>query len=61
LTDSLLDEFAEDVASWTLRPSSGGRFEVLVDGELVFSKAQLGRHPKRAELRELLKRRIEEG
>ena len=32
--------------------------EVTVDGELVFSKKQLGRHPKKAELAELLHARI---
>ena len=25
-------------------PSSKGRFEVMLDGELIFSKASLGRH-----------------
>jgi len=28
-----------------LLPSSGGRFEVMVDGELIYSKAATGRHP----------------
>ena len=58
MTESLLDELAEDVERWTLIPSGSGRFEVTVDGELVFSKKQLGRHPKKAELAELLRARI---
>ena len=32
------------LGSLELVPSSGGRFEVSVDGQLVFSKAALGRH-----------------
>ncbi len=28
-----------------LLPSGGGRFEVTVDGELIYSKAATGQHP----------------
>jgi selenoprotein W-related protein len=38
--------------------SSGGVFEVVVDGELVFSKRQLGRHAEPGEVMELLKKRL---
>jgi hypothetical protein len=31
-------------------PSSNGRFEVVLDGELIFSKASLGRHAKPGEV-----------
>lgn len=31
-------------------PSSQGRFEVTVDGELLFSKAALGRHAEPGEV-----------
>ena len=58
MTESLLEEFAEDVESWTLRPSGGGRFEVSVDGELVFSKKKLGRHPKKSEIQGLIRARL---
>jgi selT/selW/selH-like putative selenoprotein len=34
----------------TLHRASGGAFEVLVDGELVFSKLATGRFPARGEL-----------
>jgi selenoprotein W-related protein len=39
------------IASWTLVPDKGGKFEVEVNGELVFSKSQLGRHAERGEVR----------
>lgn len=35
-------------------PSSGGRFEVTVDGVLVFSKAALGRHAQPGEVMRLI-------
>jgi len=34
--------------------SSGGAFEVTVDGTLVFSKLRLGRHPREGEVRTLI-------
>jgi selenoprotein W-related protein len=37
--------------------SSGGVFEVSVDGDLVFSKMQLGRHAEPGEVLELLAKR----
>ena len=41
-----------------LVPSSKGRFEVTLDGELIFSKAGLGRHAKPGEIASLLRERI---
>jgi len=53
-----LKEFEGQVASWTLIPSSGGVFEVRVNGELVFSKKQLGRHAEVEEIRQALAARL---
>jgi selenoprotein W-related protein len=33
-----------------LLPSSGGRFEVTADGELIYSKAATGRHASQEEI-----------
>jgi len=41
--------------SLVLIPSDGGRFEVSVDGKLVFSKLKLGRFPTFDEIRTHLK------
>jgi selenoprotein W-related protein len=46
------------ILSIELVPSSGGRFEVTLDGELIFSKANLGRHAKRHEIAALVRERI---
>jgi len=34
--------------------SSGGRFEVVADGRLIFSKKEMGRHPTHEEILEAL-------
>jgi hypothetical protein len=41
-----------------LVPSSKGRFEVTLDGELIFSKAGLGRHAHPGEVVALVQERI---
>ncbi|MBL8978660.1 MAG: Rdx family protein [Gemmatimonadetes bacterium] len=51
----LAREFPEAVVQ--LATSSGGVFEVTVDGALVFSKKSLGRHAAPGEVVELLRRR----
>jgi selenoprotein W-related protein len=35
-------------------PSSGGVFEVVLDGKLVFSKKELGRFPTDEEIKDLV-------
>lgn len=34
--------------------SSGGAFEISVDGTMLFSKLRLGRHPRDGEVRQLI-------
>jgi predicted Rdx family selenoprotein len=38
-----------------LLPSSGGRFEVALDGTPIFQKSKLGRHAERGEIVALLR------
>ena len=38
------------MTSLVVVPSKGGVFEVTVDGDLVFSKKELGRHAKAGEV-----------
>jgi len=54
----LLGGWAPRIARATLRPSAGGRFEVTLDGELIFSKAALGRHPASGEVAGLVAARL---
>ena len=39
-------------------PSSKGRFEIMLDDELVFSKAELGRHAEPGEVAGLLEQKL---
>jgi selenoprotein W-related protein len=59
LAEQLLNEFLGNIASLTLLPSSGGRFEVIVDNALVFSKKALGRHAEPGEVANLVRAEIE--
>ncbi len=44
-------------AEVSLTPSGGGVFEVRLDGDLVFSKKALGRHPQPGEVVGLIRAR----
>jgi len=41
----LLDEFEQNISRLTLIPSGGGRFEVMLDDRMVYSKLETGQHP----------------
>ena len=46
------------IAEIKLIPSSGGRFEVVHNGELIFSKVSLKRHAEPGEVAGLVEARI---
>jgi selenoprotein W-related protein len=54
----VLGGWAPLIADLRLVPASGGRFEVTLDGELIFSKAALRRHAEPGEVVGLLRRRM---
>jgi len=58
LTDELLTGWASIIENIELVPSSKGRFEVTLDGDLIFSKAALGRHAEPGEVVDLVRERI---
>ena len=53
----MLTYYEAVVAALTLVPSSGGRCEVRVDGDLIFSKQEVKRHIEPGEVVGLLKER----
>jgi selenoprotein W-related protein len=53
----LLKAHEPQIASIRLIPSDGGRFEVTVGSDLVFSKLKTGRHPQEGEILRLMARR----
>ncbi|MBI3177118.1 MAG: hypothetical protein HYZ35_03915, partial [Chloroflexi bacterium] len=55
----LFKRFEMDVQTLSLLPSDGGKSEVSVNGELVFSKKKLGRHAEPGEVVGLVHKLIE--
>jgi selenoprotein W-related protein len=53
LTEELLELFTPVIKELTLIPSGGGRFEVKVDDNLIYSKKATGRHANPGEVIQL--------
>ena len=43
--EELLPHFKQGIAEMNLVPSDGGKFEVFVDGEQIYSKVETGEFP----------------
>jgi len=54
-----LDNFEPDIETITLVPSDGGKFEVEVDENLVYSKLKTKRHAEKGEIVSILQKIIE--
>ena len=59
LEKDLLKEFEHVIESVTLIPSDGGRFEVSVNGTLIYSKLQTKRHAEAGEVIGLVSKMVE--
>jgi selenoprotein W-related protein len=55
LTETLIKELKARIKRLVLVPSDGGRFEVSIDGALIFSKLKTGRFPEYQEIRKHIK------
>jgi selenoprotein W-related protein len=51
---AILGQWGPTISNFELAPSAWGTFELTIDGELVFSKWALGRHPREGELQGIL-------
>jgi len=58
LAGEILDPWAPVMSAVELKGGSKGRFEVTLDGELIFSKAELGRHAEKGEIKAAVQQRI---
>jgi len=56
----LLSNFESQIEGITLIPSDGGRFEVLVNGNLIYSKLSTGRHASPGEVKRLVNNYLQE-
>lgn len=50
LASELLKNYEPEIESLTLIPSDGGKFEVVVNGKLIYSKLQTRRHAETGEV-----------
>ncbi len=58
MAQELLTTFEAELGEVALVPGTGGVFDVLVDGELVYSRKQEGRFPESSELKQRVRDRI---
>lgn len=58
MAEELFTEFRAEIGEMLLIPSSGGVFEVDVDGKRIFSKKELGRHAEEGEVVQLMKEAV---
>lgn len=58
MAEELFNEFRAEIGELILIPSSGGVFEVDVDGKRIFSKKELGRHAEEGEIARLMKEAV---
>jgi selenoprotein W-related protein len=58
LAGELLSRWAPIMRAVELQSGSGGRFEITLDGELVFSKKAAGRFPKPGEVARLFEQKL---
>jgi selenoprotein W-related protein len=56
-----LSTFERELAAVTLRPGTGGIFEIRIDGELLWSRKDAGRFPEITELKQLVRDRVAPG
>jgi selenoprotein W-related protein len=58
LANDLLKNFEPQIESVTLVPSEGGRYEISVNDQLIYSKLQMGRHAEPGEVIGLVQKLI---
>jgi selenoprotein W-related protein len=59
LAEELLKEFEPEIETFTLIPSDGGRFEVIVNEVLIYSKLETKRHVLPGEILDLIHEKFE--
>ncbi|MBD8487126.1 SelT/SelW/SelH family protein [Echinicola sp. CAU 1574] len=51
----LLTTFEQELAALTLKPGTGGVFEIRANGKLIWSRKEKGRFPEITELKQLVR------
>jgi selenoprotein W-related protein len=60
LTDELLKRYEHVIEEIKVVPSDGGKFEVTVNGQLLYSKLSTHRHPEPGEVLGLVRKLVGE-
>jgi selenoprotein W-related protein len=58
LANELLSRWAPVMRAVELASGTSGRFEISLDGQLVFSKKELGRFPKSGEITGIFEKKL---
>jgi len=58
MVEGLLGEFEHQIDDIALIPSKGGVFEVVVDGDLIYSKKETGQHAEYEQVAGPIRERI---
>ena len=56
--EDILEKYGKDVKSIDLIPGTGGVFELYVDGVLIYSKLETGRHANEGEILQLMEKAL---
>lgn len=59
MAQELLSTFDGDITALTLKPGTGGVFDVTLDGRMLWSRKEHGRFPEISELKQLLRDAID--
>lgn len=59
MAQELLSTFDGDIVALTLRPGTGGVFDIRLDDAMLWSRREHGRFPEITELKQLLRDRID--
>ena len=54
----ILEKYGKEVKSIDLIPGTGGVFELYLNGELIYSKLETGRHTNEGEILELMEKAL---
>lgn len=55
MAQEILTTFEQEIAELSLIPSSGGLFEVIANGKLIWSRKEQGRFPEITELKQAVR------
>ena len=56
--EDILEKYGKDVTSIDLIPGTGGVFELYIDGVLIYSKLETGRHTNEGEILQLMEKAL---